>query len=387
MKGKSYYGLLITIIIIGISSFNFYQHKQEERLLEFEGYEISAIEERVDALYNEEKTDIVEGIAEDELEELEQLFLDLDEKDLHKENKRRIRDMEVDFLLAREMNTIQEDIRALFDKKIVVSSAELKDFNRLEREIEPYSIRSDYYERNMELLTDGKQQLTNIREAEELVESLLDEEGNLKEGVTQDDIDEALKIIEKIKNEEIRDALTASLDGEIIPVEEEEDEEEVEEIEEVEETPEVEEPESTPTRPSRPTQPTNPIPGNNNNPGSSNGNTGGGSGSGTGGGNTGSGSESGSGGGNTDGASGNGSGGGNSGGGSESGSGEGNTDGGSGNGSSGGNPDGTGSGSDSETGSGNNSNDGEDEPDIPVTPTPKPEPEQPAEPEPENLDN
>ena len=253
MKRKNYYSLLISLIIIGIGSYNFYQQKQEERLLEFEGYEITTIEERVEALYNEEKTDIVENITEDELEELDQIFLDLKEKDLHKENKHRISNMEVDFLMAREMNTIQEDIRALFDNKIVVSSAELTDIGRLKREIEAYSIRPDYYERNTELLEDGKQQLTDIREAEELVESLLDEEGNLKEGVTQEDIDGALKIIEEIKNEEIRNALASSLDGEIIPVEEE-DEEEVEEIEEVEETPE-EEPESTPTRPSRPTQP------------------------------------------------------------------------------------------------------------------------------------
>lgn len=281
MKGKSYYALLISLIIIGIGSFNFYQQKQEERLLEFEGYEISIIEDRVEALYNDEKTDIVEDISEDELEELDQLFLDLKEKDLHKENRRRITDMELDFLMAREMNTIQEDIRALFDKKIVVSSAELRDIGRLKREIEAYSIRPVYYERNIELLEDGKQQLTAIQEAEELVESLIDEEGNLLEGVTQDDIDEALEMIEQIKNAEIRNTLAASLDGQIIPVEEEVEEEENEEveIEEVEETPEQEEPESTPSRPTRRPTSNRPNPGNNNNSGSSGGTTGNGSGS------------------------------------------------------------------------------------------------------------
>ena len=93
MKRKNYYSLLISLIIIGIGSYNFYQQKQEERLLEFEGYEISLIEERVGALYNEEETDIAEDISEDELEELDQLFLDLKEKDLHKENRRRISNM------------------------------------------------------------------------------------------------------------------------------------------------------------------------------------------------------------------------------------------------------------------------------------------------------
>ena len=237
MKRRSYYILLIGLIIIGIVTINFYQRKQEERMLAFEGYEITTIEERIEALYNEEKTDIIEGITEDELEELDQIFLDLKEKDLYKENKRRISNMEVDFLMAREMNTIQKEIRALFDHKIVVSSAKLTDISRLKREIEPYSIHPDYYERNVELLENGKQQLTAIREAKELVESLLDEEGNFLEGVTQEDIAKALEIIENIKNKEIRNDLAASLDGEIIEAEEEDDEEEIEEVEEVNDTP------------------------------------------------------------------------------------------------------------------------------------------------------
>ena len=167
--------------------------------------------------------------------------------------------MEVDFLMAREMNTIQKEIRALFDHKIVVSSAKLTDISRLKREIEPYSIHPDYYERNVELLENGKQQLTTIREAKELVESLLDEEGNFLEGVTQEDIAKALEIIEDIKNKEIRNDLAASLDGEIIEAEEDDDEEEIEEVEEVDDTP-VEEQESTPTRPTRPNPAPSPTP-------------------------------------------------------------------------------------------------------------------------------
>ena len=62
MKRRSYYILIVGLLIVGILTVNFYQRKQEERMLAFEGYEISTIEERIEALYNEEKTDIIEGI-------------------------------------------------------------------------------------------------------------------------------------------------------------------------------------------------------------------------------------------------------------------------------------------------------------------------------------
>lgn len=268
MKGKSYYGVLITLIIVGIASFSFYQRKQEERLLEFEGYEISSIEDRVDALYNKEKTDIVEDISEDEFDDLDQIFLKLEEKDLHKENERRIRDMGLGFLMAREMNRMQENIRSLFDNKVVVSSAKVKDIERLEKEIEPFNSYSVYYERNKNLLDEGKEQLVQIKEAKDLVKSLLDDEGNLLPGVTQDDLNEALELIEDIKNTDVRAALTDALDVEII-VEEE--------IEEDDQLPTQEE-ESSTSQPSN-TNNNSSSSGSSGSSGSSTGNSGGATGS------------------------------------------------------------------------------------------------------------
>ena len=71
MKGKQFYFLLIGLILVGVGSVFLYRQREEQRVLEFEGYEISAIESRVEALYNEERTDIAQGISDDELEEID----------------------------------------------------------------------------------------------------------------------------------------------------------------------------------------------------------------------------------------------------------------------------------------------------------------------------
>ena len=49
MKGKQFYFLLISLILVGVGSVFLYRQREEQRVLEFEGYEISTIESRVDA--------------------------------------------------------------------------------------------------------------------------------------------------------------------------------------------------------------------------------------------------------------------------------------------------------------------------------------------------
>ena len=259
MKRRSYYILLIGLIIIGIVTINFYQRKQEERMLAFEGYEISTIADRVNALYNEEKTDIADDLTDEEFEDLEIILEDLSTKDLTNSSEKDIQSMHVEFLEARDMYTIQNDIENLFEQKIIIRTVNLDKVSKLENKLEAYTTRTVYYDRNKKLVEEANEQLTIIKEARNFVENLHDDEGNFLEGVTQEDIAKALEIIEDIKNKEIRNDLAASLDGEIIEAEEDDDEEEIEEVEEVDDTP-VEEQESTPTRPTRPNPAPSPTP-------------------------------------------------------------------------------------------------------------------------------
>lgn len=262
MKRRSYYILLIGLIIIGIVTINFYQRKQEERMLAFEGYEISTIADRVNALYNEEKTDIADDLTDEEFEDLEIILEDLSTKDLTNSSEKDIQSMHVEFLEARDMYTIQNDIENLFEQKIIIRTVNLDKVSKLENKLEAYTTRTVYYDRNKKLVEEANEQLTIIKEARNFVENLHDDEGNLRADLTQEELDEAQELINLIKNNEIKAELAGVLDGGIIIIDEEELEQETDIVEdpEVEGTPET----SSGTGTSTDSGPTSrPRPGNN----------------------------------------------------------------------------------------------------------------------------
>jgi hypothetical protein len=213
VKGKKFYISLAGLIIIGLISVFFYQRQQEARFLAFQGYEISEIEERVAGLYNEDKTDIIENISEEELAEIDAIFLDLKDGNFGQRNERRLTDAEVDFLMAREMNTIQESIQDIFiEEDIIDQDISIENINNLEQEVNVYEIKPVYYERNIATLEDAKTQISDIKTATEFIDNLFEEEDIVHENVTREDEEEAFELIEPIRNEEVKERLTNRVD-------------------------------------------------------------------------------------------------------------------------------------------------------------------------------
>ena len=263
MKGKKFYFLLIGLILIGIGSIFFYRQREEQRVLEFEGYEISTIESRVEALYNEEKTDLAQEISDEELEELEIIFEELEEKNLSRRSRDRIRDMQLDFLIAESMLETERDVEEIFiETDVVDKDLSEEGIDGLESDVLAFENMPVYVDRNIELLAYARQQVLAINRATEFVESLFDEEGNVLESVTREDEEEALELIEPIRNDEIIEELTIQIEQvnlvltereEQLALEEalqqQQEEEEMQELEEAEELEEemneVEEPQYT----------------------------------------------------------------------------------------------------------------------------------------------
>lgn len=213
MKGKKFYVLLVGLILVGLGSIFLYRQQEEQRVLEFEGYEISAIEDRVEALYNAEKTDIANEISEEELEELETIFEELDEKRLSRRNRDQIRDMELDFLIAREMMKTEKEVEEVFvEENVVDKEVSEENINDLEYDVLTFENMPDYVDRNIELLAYARQQVLTIERATEFVESLFDEEENVLETVTRAEEEEAIELIEEIQNQEIKEELTARIE-------------------------------------------------------------------------------------------------------------------------------------------------------------------------------
>ena len=260
MKGKQFYFLLISLILVGVGSVFLYREREEQRVLEFEGYEITAIESRVDALYNEEKTDISQNISDEELEELEIIFEELDEKKLSRRSRDRIRDMQLDYLIAESMMETERDVEAIFiESSIVDKDITEETIDALEADVLTFENMGVYVDRNIELLAYARQQVVTVNRAREFVENLFDEENNVLESVTREDEEEALELIDPILNGEIKEELTFQLEQvNLVLTEREEElaleealqqqleEEERQAVEEIEEEMnEVEEPEYT----------------------------------------------------------------------------------------------------------------------------------------------
>ncbi len=213
MKGKQFYFLLISLILVGVGSVFLYRQREEQRVLEFEGYEITAIESRVDALYNEEKTDISQNISDEELEELEIIFEELDEKKLSRRSRDRIRDMQLDYLIAESMMETERDVEAIFiESSIVDKDITEETIDALEADVLTFENMGVYVDRNIELLAYARQQVVTVNRAREFVENLFDEENNVLESVTREDEEEALELIDPILNGEIKEELTFQLE-------------------------------------------------------------------------------------------------------------------------------------------------------------------------------
>lgn len=207
MKGKKFYFILAGILLVGLSTIYFFRQQREKQFLKFEAYEIASVEAQVDGLYNEDKTDILEDVSTEELESIDELLHDLKVKEYSNKNEQRLNIVESEFITAKKMNTLQVDINALFiETGIIEKNISLNEVENLEEQIIPFKEKTVYYDRNAMTLDDAKEQVKNIETARTYIENLF-EEDFVRSDVTREDEEEALKLIKKIKNEDVKEEL------------------------------------------------------------------------------------------------------------------------------------------------------------------------------------
>ena len=195
---------MVGIILIGVSTIYFFRQQQKDKLLEFEAYEIESVEEKVNDLYNEEKTDISEKLSAEQLDAVEDLIHEIKTKEYSRKNKERLEIMEMNFLTAKLMNSYQLDINDLFvEEGIVKEDITLSKVENLEERITRFQEKDIYYDRNSTKLDDAKEQVEDIKVARDFIESLFEGEF-VRTDVTRENEEEALKLIEKVKNKEER---------------------------------------------------------------------------------------------------------------------------------------------------------------------------------------
>ena len=266
--------LIIGLLLIGIGSFFIYNHQQKDRFLKFEGYEVSLIEEKVDKLYNKDRTDLADNLTLDGINEVEQSILDVKDKKISEKNQTIFEDVIADFGTVQLMFDLELSIDEVFEEDSEIVKIEINDENitKLEEELEGFQEMSKYYIRNTNRLVSASEQVEAINLVQERLDELF-EDGELREDITDEELEEVRELINTVKNRELKDSLLARLEGvEVASAEEEELENTDNELDEQNEEidvvrdPEPErepegtverapEPEPEPVRPSRPAAP------------------------------------------------------------------------------------------------------------------------------------
>lgn len=209
MKGKKFYVFLGVILLIGVSAVHFYRQKQSERYLEFEAYEIENIEKEIASLYNEEKTDLSDKLSTEQLDNIQEELEELKNKEYSLENQQRLDKVEEEYLMAKAMDELQTDIKGLFiEEGIIKKDLTLDEVINLEEQIGEFQEKVVYYDRNQTTLADAKEQVNVIQAAKSYIDDLF-EEDSVRVDVTRENEEEALELIQKIKNEEAREELLA----------------------------------------------------------------------------------------------------------------------------------------------------------------------------------
>lgn len=211
MKGKKFHVALIGLIIIGMASIFIYRQQQEARALEFEGYEIESIESRVDGLFNDDETDIKEDI-ESELLNLEQIFSELNNKNLSNRSEKHMEKMEEKLVTAKTMHTLQENILNIFNEdEVIQKNISLENVEELETLLVTFEDKTVYHKRNKSYITEARVQIETTEEATELVEKLMTDDA-LNEEVNEENLDELEALIQKIKDETLKKGLLERLE-------------------------------------------------------------------------------------------------------------------------------------------------------------------------------
>lgn len=267
--------LIVGLIVVGIGSFFIYNRQQENKFLEFEGYEVSIVEKRVEELYNDDKTDLASNLTADKFTEINQLILELEDKEYRPKNQKKLEQVRVDFETASTMHELELSINEMFeeDSEIVKKDTNEENIIELEEQLKVFQDTTKFYTRNSNQLVSASEQVETIKLVQEMLDELF-QDGELRDDVTIEQLEGVQQLISTVKNIALRDSLLARLDGiEIASAEDEEPEDEPEEeLEEVDDDADEEavevvreperererepEPEPETTTPSRPSTPT-----------------------------------------------------------------------------------------------------------------------------------
>lgn len=204
MKVRKIVLLLMTSIVL----FTLVGCNSQEKRDAADSERLAIIEEKIDELFNEEKTDIIAHLSQEHIDEVEALLTEEKDNKFSPDNLKRIDSILLYLDLAIDMLAFEQEVDELFDEEGgLVRDPEI---DSVEAGLAFYENENVFYDRQLDKITDAKEQLLAIEEVREQVDMLF-VGGEVKSDVTREQEAEIRELIATLKSNAAKRELEGSL--------------------------------------------------------------------------------------------------------------------------------------------------------------------------------
>jgi len=176
---------------------------------------ISVMEEKIDALFNQEKTDLAENVETKQFDEINELLEAEEGEDFSEENALRIDSVILYLNEAVNMHKFQEQIFELVSEDGVIDE---KAYLEAKEQVVEFKEKEVFYERQLaelekveELYEQQFAQQEHVEKTEQAMAKLFNKENKVKDDVTKKEYDKVAKLIKGIEDEDVKEALNKDL--------------------------------------------------------------------------------------------------------------------------------------------------------------------------------
>lgn len=179
---------------------------------EEDGQRLDDLESMIEDVFNDDQTDLVDGITEGEISKLKEVIEDELDTEFNEENQERYEKLRGLGLTASDMFTMEERVNDLFEDGVLKYESDTDEVRTILNVLTAFKgNRGVFYERMKIQLDEALDQAETVAEARELVGALF-EEGGLSDEASRELEEEALEKVNEILNDQRKDKLLERLE-------------------------------------------------------------------------------------------------------------------------------------------------------------------------------
>lgn len=198
--------LFVTILLLGAALIACSNKDKED------SERLDDLEAMIEDVFNDDETDLVQGVTEKEINKLTDRILKEGDSDFNEENEARYEALKDEGMSAVNMFIMEEEVNSLLVDGVLHDELDKSDVSHFAEMLEEYEEkRSVYYERLMAKVDEALDQAETIEEARELVHALFDDE-EVSDEVTREREEEALAKVKEILNDQVKNELLNRLE-------------------------------------------------------------------------------------------------------------------------------------------------------------------------------